>query len=120
MNIEYMGEYKNYKYVIVKYAKPASIWRDIAEGSGSSIYYYCGYVELKNTSKYYGKFYDDVPINCHGGLTFSGSKFDEGHCIGFDCNHFGDRIEIQNLDFCINECKSIIDQLIVLENGGLN
>ena len=34
----------------------------------------CGYVILTEDNKYFGKFYDDIPINCHGGLTFSDSK----------------------------------------------
>ena len=33
--------------------------------------YRCGYVGLTSESQYYGKFYDDLKIECHGGLTYS-------------------------------------------------
>ena len=80
-------------------------------------------------------------IDCHGGLTYSGRylvseelKYGE-YWIGFDCMHVGDRIDIESfkkyfpkedvphhapsfhfgsvktLEFCEEECKSIVDQL---------
>lgn len=60
----------------------------------------CAYIELPNTHKYYGKDYDNVPIYCHGGLTYSdveGIVFPkdnpshrDGYWIGWDYAHLGD------------------------------
>lgn len=63
-----------------------------------------GYVVLDKGSKYDGADYNDIPIEAHGGLTFSGrvraedlDKFegldasDVGKwMVGFDTAHFGD------------------------------
>lgn len=77
-------------------------------------------VRIGENSKYYGQHYDNIPVSCHGGLTFADVLFDRGWYIGFDCNHYGDTLEVCNIDFCVNECKDIINQLISLEKGGLN
>lgn len=75
--------------------------------------WHCGYVQLPADSKYVGVDYDSIPVHCHGGLTWSEAE-ENGYVIGFDCAHYGDRIEFQNEDYCANQCKSIIDQLIRL------
>lgn len=33
--------------------------------------YRCGYVRLPKKNKYYGKSYDDIPVDCHCGLTYA-------------------------------------------------
>lgn len=53
----------------------------------------CGYVGLPKGNRYYGKDYDDIPIGCHGGLTFSDKSYwddDDRWYIGFDCAHWAD------------------------------
>lgn len=54
----------------------------------------CGYVSLPKNNPYFGKNYDDIPISCHGGLTYARSTLagisGEGWWIGFDCGHAGD------------------------------
>lgn len=57
----------------------------------------CGYVGLPRGHKYYGEDYDDIPIDCHGGLTYSRDNpnypvtNNEGlYWIGFDCAHYDD------------------------------
>jgi hypothetical protein len=109
--------------------------------------YLCGYVAVPFGHPYYQKRYEDMDIECHGGLTFG--ECADSHWIGFDCSHsmdyspsleylkktatwmkdFRDREEelkkkfnlqhnpifnksYKNIEYCINECKSIADQLI--------
>jgi len=68
----------------------------------------CGYVGVPQGHPYYKKDYDDVDVNIHGGLTFSGLCDESGdpskgicheECdaanndvwwLGFDCAHLGD------------------------------
>lgn len=64
----------------------------------------CGYVGVGSRHPAYGKFYDDVDVRVHGGLTFSdfcqeGGKIchkvspgedDNVWWLGFDCAHGGD------------------------------
>ena len=62
----------------------------------------CGYVELPKTNKYFGKGYDDIPVECHGGLTYAEDSlcFDgmilngQRWFIGFDCAHFNDEPDL--------------------------
>ena len=52
--------------------------------------YRCGYVGVSVDHKYYGAVYDEIPIDCHCGLTYSDSRLhgqEDKHTwwIGFDC-----------------------------------
>lgn len=59
--------------------------------------HYNGYVVLTKESKYYGVDYNDIPIECHGGLTYSNYDQDKNWEIGFDCAHFDDLYEPSGL-----------------------
>ena len=100
--IEYRGTYKDYTFCIVK------------RGIGFKVYR-CGYVLIPAWHWAYEKDYNELFIKCHGGLTYASHslmKIDyPGWWVGFDCAHLGDSEEKQNLEYCINECKNIIDQL---------
>lgn len=102
----------------------------------------CGYVKIPEGHNYFCKDYDDIPVSCHGGLTFS----DESK-IGFDCGHMWDIVPsmvkirkdnglihqiplpflptefiffentYKNIEFCVKECESIVDQLILLNSN---
>ena len=67
--------------------------------------------------------YLDIPIECHGGITFKGElkeinpQIDNGIWIGFDTNHIFDDETTQNEEFITEECKRIIDQLLKLEKA---
>lgn len=52
---------------------------------------WCGYVFIPKSHPMYGKNYDDVNVEVHGGLTF-GEPSDEEWVLGFDCGHAGDFI----------------------------
>jgi len=90
-----------------------------------------GYVRLPKGHKFYGKGYDDIPIECHGGLTFTGDLENDGDFyIGFDTAHYMDYMPFmqmflkredrgdnpnehyKDINYVRNECKSIVDQLL--------
>lgn len=92
-----------------------------------------GYVRIPKAHKYYQKGYDDIPIECHGGLTFSGDLEDDGDFyIGFDTAHYQDYMPFmqmlythnkqdlighasetyRDIEYVRSECKKIVDQLL--------
>ena len=52
----------------------------------------CGYVGIPNNHPLWGKNYNDVDVQVHGGLTFSEADDDDKLTwwFGFDCAHAGD------------------------------
>lgn len=98
------GTYKGYEYAIV-----------------SRGFHPCAYVKLTEGHKYYGADFDDIPINCHGGLTYSycyvNSLFtDGGWWIGWDYAHCTDQIgktegKKWTTSEIIAEVKQVIEQL---------
>lgn len=62
----------------------------------------CGYVGLPKDNQYYGKEYDDIPVNCHCGLTYSSSTLfcqedKNTWWIGFDCGHACDGFDLEKI-----------------------
>lgn len=115
------GEYKRYNYYVLNLGTHP-----------------CGYVEIPSESKYFNVDYDNIPIECHGGLTY-GRGFlhtvadanDNRYFIGWDYAHYGDFVgyrlggfdEITGFydmryttDDVVRECKNVINQLIELAN----
>jgi len=86
--------------------------------------WYCGYVGIPKTNKYFGKNYDEIPDNnIHGGLTFSAHakttlfaknkpEYSEYYFVGFDCAHAGDNMINCNIDFVTEEIKKLVDNLL--------
>lgn len=82
-----------------------------------------GYVRVPTGHPCHGKHYDDIDINAHGGLTFSGDKKRDGdYWIGFDCAHINDLIPgvrgfcerdatYKNIAYVRRECESIARQI---------
>ena len=83
----------------------------------------CGYVHLTPDNDYYGYEYDDIPVNCHGGLTYA-SEHDNEWVIGFDCAHLGDLQPFytdhelygntgtyRDMEYVAKECESICEQI---------
>lgn len=57
----------------------------------------CGYIKLPRGHPWWGKGYDEIPADVHGGITFAEhdkpcgqGQPDDGFWIGFDCLHFND------------------------------
>ena len=107
--IVYESEYKGLKYWIKRvdlgnsmgwFFSPFTLDRS----------WLCGYVALPKGHPLYGKHYDDLAIECHGGLTYS--KFEDNDwVIGFDCAHGGDESRTFTEEWLRSECESIIDQV---------
>lgn len=59
----------------------------------------CGYVAVQHEHPAYGKGYDDVDVEAHGGLTYAGGEDDypaEGKGVwwfGYDCAHYLDALD---------------------------
>ena len=128
--LEFVGIYKDFRFVVI--FQPMG--------------YRCGYVLVPHYHDVYEKRYEDINVQCHGGLTYSshilmGTQY-PSWWIGFDCAYAGDIVDrdslihyygeeqnsynhmmnyvandntqfgtVKTLDFCITECKNIIDQL---------
>lgn len=54
----------------------------------------CGYVGLSKEHKFYGKDYDDIYADVHGGVTYTGNlgQLNNVWYVGFDCAHAGDLV----------------------------
>jgi len=60
----------------------------------------CSYIRVPENSKYFNVDYDNIPLECHGGLTFGtmipnkdiqhNDAFSNGYWIGWDYAHYGD------------------------------
>ena len=72
----------------------------------------CGYVEIPEDHPYYDiDNYDEIPIDCHGGLTFAGDRFDDGkYYIGFDCGHAGDAYDYDTVIKYFNDDIDVINR----------
>ena len=108
MKIMEEKEYKGYKYVAVEHDY---------SNERNPHYWWCGYVKLQKNSQYTNYDFDDIPVDCYGGLTFKGHilRMSAGEWIGFDTNHFMDGLDVKNQEFIEKEFKNIIEQLIELE-----
>lgn len=112
------GHYKQYHYAIVSLGSHP-----------------CAYVELPENHQFYEKFYDDIPIECHGGLTYSGRgllpsehpEHKKGYWIGWDYAHYTDYTFYSSITFqgrtwsteeILSEVKQVIDQLCEMDLGG--
>lgn len=54
----------------------------------------CGYVRVLPGHPYERFWYDDVPVNVHGGLTFRCRAKEGGAWFGFDCAHAWDYTQL--------------------------
>jgi hypothetical protein len=86
----------------------------------------CGYVGLKKDHPYYGKDYDEIDVDVHGGLTFGDFGDDKFldkdlYWLGFDCAHLGDKTlgssfaddneRFWTLEEVVKETEKLADQL---------
>lgn len=92
--------------------------------SRHSMGHLCGYVELGSVNAYRA----ENEIVCHGGVTYRGDgefiNRPGRPFIGFDCAHAGDyspstppigEVVYRDVAYVQNECRSIINQLIAME-----
>ena len=115
------GKYKDYEYYIISFGTHP-----------------CAYVKLTGDDKYYHTDYEEIPIECHGGLTYSGETLeytkrnnpifslvsgeDNSWVIGWDYAHYDDCIYDSDSGRrwataeMVEECENVIRQLIVRNN----
>ena len=96
--------------------------------------YRCGYVKVPPGHPWYGKDYDDIDADVHGGLTFAEPDTpcdkggpDNGWWVGFDCAHLHDAPDpelpnpsghlmlgrggvVRDQAYVIEQCKSLCEQ----------
>ena len=118
------GFYKNYQYIILNlHTHP------------------CAYICLNKNDVFFKKHYDKIPVECHGGLTFSEDhiirileysdkykcdtvqRFNRDWIIGWDYAHYGDYVAYLPMNYddkkwttaeIKKECEYVINQLIEL------
>lgn len=96
-----------------------------------------GYVAVPPEHPYHGEFYDEVPVNIHGGLTLSAdakrmsqnwkkhieslgedTEIPDNYWIfGFDTLHLGDNLETWSREKCIEETLRLKEQLEEMSNN---
>lgn len=96
--IESVSEYRGFKYVIAL----------------MSMGHRCGYIAIPKDHELYGKDYNELLLDCHGGLTYSddGYPLDDGNWyIGFDCAHLGDGKDYDALVKYFNGSKKVMEHV---------
>ena len=77
-----------------------------------------GYVGIPSWHPYYKMDYNEIPIDCHGQLTFSKLDDDENlWVVGFDTNHSGDNKINCSKKFVKQNCLHIIDQCMQVKEA---
>jgi len=125
----FAGEHRGYKYRIIRRTREGLDFKKLENNKGLLINLN-GYVLVPNSSKYFGVSYEDIPVDCHGGLTYANEELymqpEVGWWIGFDTGHYGDVTLLidddgfyslegntyRDMDYVKSQCKKIIDQII--------
>ena len=87
----------------------------------------CAYVQVPETHDFYGMPYDDIEVDCHGGLTYGRFAKNGTYWIGWDYAHYGDYVGYYLMRYgydakkwtteeIYEDVKYVIDQL----NGSVN
>jgi len=79
-----------------------------------------GYVRIIEGHPFYDKGYENIPVNVHGGLTFSehiidNEKWSDGYWVGFDTAHYGDNQTNWTLNMVMEETKDLLRQVYHLK-----
>jgi len=80
-----------------------------------------GYVRIPEGHPYYGKNYEDIPVDVHGSLTFSNhifgkdEYFSDGYWVGFDTAHYSDTLQRWPVDRVMEETLYLFKQIYGLE-----
>ena len=112
-NIESIFFYKGYQCAIISFKTDPALFLFQNECPNK---YYCGYVKVPFWHPAYKVNYNNLDIQCHGGLSYSDEKLigvnGIGWWIGFDCAHAEDTYNPKDINFVVKECKKISDQLM--------
>lgn len=82
-----------------------------------------GYVGIPKGRKYYKSNHERIPVNCHGGLTYSSLKLYHQNdtdmwWIGFDCGHCCDGYDVEKLKEYFADDESIMRSYHAMEETG--
>ena len=100
--IESVSEYRGFKYVIAL----------------MSMGHRCGYVAIPKDHVLYGRHFNNILLDCHGGLTYSddGYPLDDGNWyIGFDCAHWGDGKDYDAIKKYFGSCPEVMESMMRLK-----
>lgn len=75
-----------------------------------------GYVGLPKTNKFYGVNFMDIPISCHGGLTYSENHLidqtdNDIWWIGFDTGHYGDGMDYKGAIRLFKDYPDVVEYI---------
>jgi len=71
-----------------------------------------GYVNVTKHHPWYGKHYDDVDVNIHGGLTYANKDKEEDKWVfGFDTAHYSDNLQRWSEENVLNETRYLAYQV---------
>lgn len=92
-----------------------------------------GYVILPKEHPWYGKTYNNIPVEIHGGLTYSNFIEEENivslgledkdigmYMIGFDTAHYGDNPITWTKEAVQKEADKLLEQCIIAYNKGID
>lgn len=82
-------------------------------GKMEGIGQYNGYVNLPKGHRWYGLDYEKIPVDIHGGLTYS-AQMGEYWTIGFDTAHYGDTAEKWDVFTVHAEAVRLLEQCLYL------
>jgi hypothetical protein len=98
---------------IIKFIREITWLGSIETGWGN------GYVAVPKEHPLYGKDYNNIDIDAHGGLTYASDYSDwmpkevEGMwIIGFDCAHYGDDLETCPKEFVEAETERLYQSIL--------
>ncbi len=89
-----------------------NVWNREMLGGLSSLHdHYMGYVMIEKGEDY--SYYHDTSIQVHGGVTFQGKlPKTNGEWVGFDMAHVGDENIPNPLEYAVEQCEYLSEQLI--------
>jgi hypothetical protein len=98
----------------IKLLESTHRWVPVERGWGN------GYVRIIEGHPFYDKGYENIPVDVHGGLTFSehimdNEKWSDGYWIGFDTAHYGDNQTNWTLNMVMEETKDLLRQVYHLK-----
>jgi hypothetical protein len=109
-------KYKGFECTVIQYlSNESNAARTFLEGMSNNDNWWCSYVVLPENHTMKNRNYNDVKVDCHGGLTYAGkfhikkSKNFGKWAIGCDFAHYNDNGGTK--EQAIEECWRIVDQL---------
>lgn len=101
-------KYDDYECKVIRIAIEEQYSKDYHVFGG----HLCGYVRIPSDHPYHYKTYEDMSIDCHGGLTYG--KCHCGHWIGFDCAHCGDYVPSTEFMKKTNDCLKMLNKMLLI------